>query len=144
MRLLDTLLLEKAKEILQNLIQGQRIKCIFAFGSRVKGKFNETSDLDLGVLFDDSVSLDEALKISAKIESEISKKLNINAEVVPVNFSDLLFNYIAIKDSIFLAGNEMSYCAFKSLILREFFDFRILLKIHEKRIRKFFKVNKNE
>ena len=64
----DTSLLEKTKEILQNLIQGRRIKCIFAFGSRVKGKFNETSDLDLGVLFDNSVSFDEALKNSAKIE----------------------------------------------------------------------------
>ena len=130
-KLSDVTLLERAKNLLRRIIPRQKIKCVFAFGSRVKGRFSGRSDLDLGVLFDNSVSFEEALKISAKIESILSRELNIDVDVVPLNFSDLLFTYIAIRNSIFLAGDMMSYCAFKSLVLREFFDFRRLLEEHK-------------
>ena len=133
----DEALLEKARNLLQRVIRGQRIKFVFAFGSRVRGGFGKRSDLDLGILFDNSVSFDDALKISAKIECTLSRELNIDVDIVPINFSDLLFTYIAIRNSIFLAGDMMSYCAFKSLVLREFFDFRRLLEEHKGRFEKF-------
>lgn len=122
---------------MQRIIPGQKIKCVFAFGSRVKGGFSKRSDLDLGILFDDSIPFEEALKISAKIESTLSRELNIDVDVVPLNFSDLLFAYIAVRDSVFLAGDEISFYAFKSLILREFFDFRRLLKEHKKGLKSY-------
>lgn len=137
--LANKVVLEKAKILLNRFIMGQKeIKCIFAFGSRVKGRFKKDSDLDLGIIFDVSVSFDKALKTCAKLESFLSRELGIEVDVTPLNFSDLLFAYIAIKDAIFMAGDEMFYYTFKSQILRKFFDFKRLLRVHQKRLEELF------
>ena len=72
----NLVLIEKAVQLILQDGLKDRIKAIFLFGSHVKGKITNRSDIDICVVFS-SISLEEATKFRIRTSGELSEKIDV-------------------------------------------------------------------
>ncbi len=88
--------LKKLKEVLLSFLKGEDVKVVL-FGSRARGDFVSTSDIDVGIIIGESVDRKKIILLREYIE-----ELNIPYKVEIVDFSMVSeeFKQMALKEAV--------------------------------------------
>jgi predicted nucleotidyltransferase len=75
-------IIEMRKEDLRNLCKELRIKRLYAFGSVVSGNFNDRSDIDFLLSFNDNLTIEEYTNNYFKLQYKLRELFNRDIDVV--------------------------------------------------------------
>ena len=79
----------------------------YLFGSTVRGEANGLSDIDIAVLFDETLTKKETFDLQLEVIGELGILLKTNdIDLVLLNESPLLLSYNVIRDGIILKSDE--------------------------------------
>lgn len=107
------------------------VKVAYLFGSTVRGEANCLSDTDIAVLFDESLSKNEAFDLQLKLIDELTTLLKTNnVDLVTLNNSPLLLTYNAIRNGIILKSDEPVRVRFETKIMSRYLDEQYHIKRH--------------
>lgn len=110
-----------------------KIKFAYLFGSRARGEEKNTSDIDLGICFNENYSEIEETFIRGNIIEEGRAFFGIPVDIVSLNKASLSLKYEIVKDGVVLKdSDERSF--FESIVLREYFDFKYYADIYNQAI----------
>ena len=99
---------------------------VYLFGSFAEDKENSYSDLDLGVLLDNEYKNTIKLDILA----DLANQNFCNVDIIILNQAGILSRFEAVKHNILIYKKEdFEFSSYYSRVIREFQDFRYLLKI---------------
>lgn len=129
--------LENIREILRELI-GQKgllkehLIAVYLFGSIVKGKEKEKSDIDLAFVFDEVfyktdpfIALQEAEMLAVKMSKEIQRVV----DVVILNGASLSFAYHTLKEGkCIYEGNTSDRILYEVALDNKYHDFMPFIK----------------
>lgn len=105
----------------------------YLFGSTVRGEANYLSDIDIAVLFDDTLLQKEAFDLQLELISELTGLLKTNnIDLVVLNDSPLLLTYNIIRDGIILKSDEPLRVKFETKIMSRYLDERYHIERHAK------------
>jgi len=106
----------------------------YLFGSTVRGEANCLSDIDIAVLFDDSLTKKEAFDLQLRLIVDLGDLLNTNnVDLVVLNNSPLLLTFNIIRDGIILKSDERERVHFETRIMSRYYDEQYYIKRHMKR-----------
>jgi uncharacterized protein len=107
------------------------VKVAYLFGSTVRGEANCLSDVDIAVLFDKSLSKEEAFDFQLKLIGELTTLIKTNnVDLVALNESPLLLTYNAIRSGIILKSDEPVRVRFETKIMSRYLDEQYHIKRH--------------
>jgi predicted nucleotidyltransferase len=112
------------------LLRKERLKLAYLFGSAAKGGEGRLSDLDLGVLLDESLSREERFRLQLRLTGELTSLLKTDRiDLVAMNDASLSLNYeiIAANHPLF-ARDEGQKIDFEHGILSRYLDRRYFEK----------------
>ena len=116
-------------------IQVQKdVKIAYLFGSSTKNNVRKLSDIDIGVLLDESLTEVKISELRLKLISDLTSILRTNkVDLVVMNNAPLLLNYEIIKSNypIFIR-NESERIDFECRIMSKYLDRRYYDKRHYK------------
>ncbi len=105
----------------------------YLFGSVVRGEANGLSDIDIAVLFDETVAEKEAFDLQLELIGELGVLLKTNnIDLVILNESPLLLTYNVIRDGIILKSDERKRVLFETRIMSKYLDRDYYVKRHMK------------
>jgi len=105
----------------------------YLFGSTVRGEANRLSDIDIAVLFDDTLLQKEAFDLQLEVISELTGLLKTNnVDLVIINDSPLLLTYNIIREGIILKSDEPVRVKFETKIMSRYLDERYHIQRHAK------------
>ena len=105
----------------------------YLFGSVVRGEANGLSDIDIAVLFDETVTEKEAFDLQLELIGELGVLLKTNnIDLVVLNESPLLLTYNVIRDGIILKSDERKRVLFEPSIMSKYLDRDYYIKRHMK------------
>lgn len=113
----------------KNIIHSYFIKqddvlCVYLFGSVAAGKEHERSDVDMAVLFDESVKKERYFEKKMSIADDISRRLDKNADIIILNEADAFLKFQVFKNGVRVYEREdRSEHNFEAKALLEYFDF---------------------
>jgi len=115
--------LEKLENIFNKYSQ---VIAVYLFGSFAEGKENSYSDLDLGVLLTNEYKNTIKLDILA----DLADQNFCNVDIIILNQVGILSRFEAVKHNRLIYKKEgFDFSSYYSMVIREFQDFRYLLKI---------------
>jgi uncharacterized protein len=107
------------------------VKVAYLFGSTVRGEANCLSDIDIAVLFDDTLSKEEAFNFQLKLIGELTTLLETNnVDLVTLNDSPLLLTYNVIRNGIILKSDEPLRVRFETKVMSRYLDEQYHIKRH--------------
>ncbi|MCM2283322.1 MAG: nucleotidyltransferase domain-containing protein [Desulfobacula sp.] len=114
---------------IQNYFRGKKeIAAVYLFGSFASGKFTETSDIDLAVLFEHS-RVESAESLKEKYMSELGRILRKDIDIIVMNTAgEMLLNQIYKKGKPILNQNMKFEKIFKIKAFMVYSDFEFYLK----------------
>ena len=116
---------KQRQELIEYFNKKNEILTIYIFGSHGTTYENEMSDIDLGISFDNEMSLMQVLTIAGEIEMIISKEVDL----LDFNKVNILLKYKIIKTGeIIFERDEIKTANLKEKVLKEYFDFGFKLK----------------
>ncbi len=80
-----------------NIIHKFLIKRLFLFGSFAENTYHNQSDLNLIVIFNDSITCGEKILLSRKLEKFIEEKLNIKADVIHFEYAITSMDFMSLN-----------------------------------------------
>ena len=105
----------------------------YLFGSTVRGEANRLSDIDIAVLFDDTLLQKEAFDLQLELIGELTGLLKTNkVDLVIINDSPLLLTYNIIREGIILKSDEPVRVKFETKIMSRYLDERDHIQRHAK------------
>jgi len=105
----------------------------YLFGSTARGESNCLSDIDIAMLFDDTLLQKEAFDLQLGLLSELTVLLQTNnIDLVALNDSPLLLTYNIIRDGIILKSDEPLRVKFETKIMSRYLDERYHIERHAK------------
>lgn len=121
---------------IRDCLAGEKdILAAYLFGSYARGKETRFSDLDVAVLF--SFRLPEERVTDRRIElmNLLSKRLDINVEVVALNKASSLFKFMVFREGVCILERipELAH-SFKAKAIVEYLDFLPLRRRLESRL----------
>lgn len=114
------------KQLREYFQEKKIIKLVYLFGSMATKKEGKLSDIDIGILFDDSLDKKEELELQLEIIGKIIDILKIgDIDLVIMNNSSIALNYEVIKTNkpIFIRDIEEKV-DFEHYILSRYLDRR--------------------
>ncbi len=103
----------------------------YLFGSTVRGETNGLSDIDIAVLFDETLTKKEAFDLQLELIGELGSLLKTNnVDLVILNDSPLLLTYNVIRYGIVLKSEERVRIKFETKIMSRFLDEQYHIKRH--------------
>ena len=103
----------------------------YLFGSTVRGEANGLSDIDIAVLFDESMAKKEAFDLQLELIGELGSLLKTNnVDLVILNDSPLLLTYNVIRYGIVLKSDEPVRIKFETKIMSRYLDEQYHIKRH--------------
>lgn len=106
----------------------------YLFGSTARGEASCLSDIDIAVLFDDSLAKKEAFDLQLKLIVDLGNLLKIkNVDLVVLNDSPLLLAFNIIRDGIILKSDEKKRVSFETRIMSRYYDEQYYIERHMKR-----------
>ena len=103
----------------------------YLFGSTVRGETNGLSDIDIAVLFDETLTKKEAFDLQLELIGELGSLLKTNnVDLVILNDSPLLLTYNVIRYGIVLNSEERVRIKFETKIMSRFLDEQYHIKRH--------------
>jgi len=126
--------LERLERELRDFFTGvEDVTVAYLFGSTVHGEANSLSDIDIAVLFKDSLLQEEAFDFQLELIGELTELLNTNnVDLVVLNDSPLLLTYNVIRDGIILKSDELERVRFETRIMSRYLDERYHIERHAK------------
>ncbi len=104
----------------------------YIFGSYVEGREHEDSDLDIGILTNDSLGNKELFQLSELLE----EALGVEPDVRVLNRADPRFVYNVLdKGRLAYKKNESIRIDFESAAMREYLDMKPFIDRHDKAVR---------
>ena len=98
--------------------------CVYLFGSAAKGKENIYSDIDVAVLYDNSVSTSEYADKQIAVSVELSRLLNRDVDAIILNQASPYLKFQIFRDGSRVYENpKRSDRAFEAHSIIEYFDF---------------------
>jgi len=125
--------MEIKKAIKNYTAKEKDILCVYLFGSAARGKENKFSDVDIAVLFDDSVERGRYSQRALSLMDGLSAVLEKNVDIVVLNTANSFLKFRVIKTGIRLyerpdRGNR----SFEARSVIEYFDFFPIREMLEK------------
>ena len=122
------------KRTIKNYAAKERdILCVYLFGSTASGKNNKFSDVDIAVLFDDTVGPERYSRRALSIMDGLSAALDKNVDIVVLNRADSFLKFKIIKTGIRLYERpDRGSRSFEAKSVIEYFDFLPIRKMLEK------------
>jgi predicted nucleotidyltransferase len=106
----------------------------YLFGSTVRGEANGLSDIDIAVLFDETLTKKETFDLQLELIGELGVLLKTNdIDLVLLNDSPLLLSYNVIRDGIILKSDEQKRVRFETGIMSRYRDRDYYVKRHMKK-----------
>lgn len=100
------------------------ILAVYLFGSQVKGKPHKYSDVDIAVLFEDTIKKQDYTDKQIAIMPNLSKILNKETDVIILNQASLFLRYHIFKDRIKIYERpDRNEHDFEALAIIQYFDF---------------------
>ena len=126
--------LERLEQKLGDFFSGvEDVAVAYLFGSTVRGEANSLSDIDIAVLFKDSLLQEETFDLQLELIGELTELLNTNnVDLVVLNDSPLLLTYNIIRDGIILKSDEPVRVRFETRIMSRYLDERYHIERHAK------------
>ncbi len=126
--------LERLEQELRDFFSGvEDVAVAYLFGSTVRGEANSLSDIDIAVLFKESLLQEETFDLQLELIGELTELLNTNnVDLVVLNDSPLLLTYNVIRDGIILKSDELERVRFETRIMSRYLDERYHIERHAK------------
>jgi len=122
-----------AREFVEKISKEYAIKFAYLFGSFAKGTFNNMSDVDIAVMFEeDLLALDEAI-LRGLLMEEGKALFKRDVDIVNLKNANIFLKYSIIKDGIILKDHE-ERSLFEASVLREYLDFSYYSEIYNQKI----------
>ena len=123
---MDEELTAQDKKLVEYFLSQEQVKLAYRFGSLVAGRAGPLSDIDLGVLLEDSLSKRERFKLHLKLLDELTAILRTDKiDLVIMNDAPLALTYEIIKANYSLLVRDRSEkIAFEHGILSQYLDRR--------------------
>ena len=127
--------LEKLERTLSEFFSNiDSVTLAYLFGSTVRGEANCLSDIDIAVLFDNTLTKKEAFDLQLKLIVDLGDLLKTNnVDLVVLNDSPLLLAFNIIHDGIILKSDERIRVYFETGIMSRYYDEQYYIKRHMKR-----------
>lgn len=123
--------MKNEKKLIMFLQKQDYIKSAYLFGSAAKEKTGKLSDVDIGILLDESLVKENLLNLKLNLISEITSILGTDKiDLTVMNNAPLLLKYNIIKHGKILKSCESERINFESNILSEYLDKRYFIKRH--------------
>jgi len=114
-------------------IKVEGVTLAYLFGSTVRREANRLSDIDIAVLFDDTLLQKEAFDLQLELIGELTGLLKTNSvDLVIINDSPLLLTYNIIREGIILKSDEPVRVKFETKIMSRYLDERYHIQRHAK------------
>ena len=107
------------------------VRLAYLYGSVATGQTWAESDLDVGVLFDDTLTPHERFRRALRMSSQVEEALDraIEADVRELNDAPLEFLYqVYYHGCCLYARDENERVSFETRVMREYFDFAPVLE----------------
>lgn len=125
--------LNLAKEFVEKISKDFPIKFAYLFGSFATGTFNNMSDVDIAVMFEEDIpALDEAI-LRGLLMEEGKALFKRDVDIVNLENANIFLKYSIIKDGIILKDHE-ERSLFEASVLREYLDFSYYSEIYNQKI----------
>lgn len=113
------------KNAIKDYFAGKKgILCVYLFGSVAANKDNPYSDVDIAVLYDDSVASSEYTDEQINLSVELSRILDRNADIIILNNASPYLKFQIIQKAVRVYENPArNNRAFEARSLIEYFDF---------------------
>ncbi|MBI4649423.1 MAG: nucleotidyltransferase domain-containing protein [Bacteroidia bacterium] len=119
-------IISKLKSLLQD-----KVKFAIIYGSVLKENFNDESDIDLAIFFNDpkhSMSSEQHNKFRYEINTEFTRDIDI----IVLNNSDIIITMQTLANGDLIINNDNSFFnLFKARKIGEYIDFKMNRKIIE-------------
>lgn len=111
-----------------------RIAVAYLFGSTARGEANCLSDIDIAVLFDDTLTKKEVFDLQLRLIVDLGDLLKTkNVDLVVLNDSPLLLAFNIIRDGIILKSDEKKRVHFETRVMSRYYDEQYYIERHMKR-----------
>lgn len=126
--------LEQLEQKLRDFFtKNEYVNLAYLFGSTVRGEANCLSDIDIAVLFDDTLLQNEAFDLQLELMNGLTGLLKTdNVDLVVLNDSPLLLTYNIIRNGIILKSDEPLRVKFETKIMSRYLDERYHIQRHAK------------
>lgn len=112
---------EFIKKKIVPLFSERRIALAYLYGSQVKKRIGNLSDIDIAILWQETkVSLKEELLLQSKTKEVLEEK---RVDLISLNQQPLSFCYEVISKGICIYGKEEDRVNYEVWILNEYLDF---------------------
>lgn len=113
------------RKIVKYFSKKKEVGAVYLFGSQVKGKVKESSDIDLGILFAKNRKKSLLSFPETIFSSDLSEILGKKAEVIDIGNTRIDFAHRVITEGkLLLANNDKERISFEEKILRLYFDLK--------------------
>jgi predicted nucleotidyltransferase len=110
---------------LRRLLMESEVRMAFLFGSRARGQEHAASDVDIAVLLPDSVGCIARLERATALAAELSRRLELRADVVVLNEAGPLLRFEAVIRGKTVLGPDLDEVfQYEQRVRMEFEDFR--------------------
>jgi len=122
-----------AREFVEKISKEYAIKFAYLFGSFAKGTFNNMSDVDIAVMFEEDLPLLDESILRGLLMEEGKALFKRDVDIVNLKNANIFLKYSIIKDGIILKDHE-ERSLFEASVLREYLDFSYYSEIYNQKI----------
>lgn len=116
--------MEIRKAIKSYVAKEKDILCVYLFGSAASGKENKFSDVDIAILFDNSISRENYSQRALSVMDGLSSVLDRNVDIVILNTANSFLKFRVIKTGVRLYERQgRGSRLFEARSVIEYFDF---------------------
>ena len=121
---------ELKQKLAASLSEEKDILFAYLFGSATRGGFNQESDLDIAVYFDDRMKPDEQFQKRIRLMEYLQNRTGRKVEVLNlIEITSIFFKFVIIKEGkVILERDHSSRVDFELKTMNEYYDFQPFLK----------------
>lgn len=117
--------------------RGAAIECAWLFGSVTRGEAGPLSDIDVGILFADSLPADARLEAAAAVAGEVQRLDGPLVDITILNEAPPALRHRVVRDGrLLLARDDLRRVEFEVRAIREYLDFLPVLERYDRALLK--------
>lgn len=114
-------------------IKKQYISVAYLFGSTIKGKSREKSDIDIAVLFCDGIDAHKRFEYKLDLADELEELLCKKIDIVDLESADLFFVHQILLDKVLVFERNLNTrVEFEVKSRREYFDMLPFYELYQR------------